>query len=152
MYNCHFYLQFKANFSAIFWTSDLASYASKLKNDDVPFLTLSWSDDKSKSYWSIVFQAPHTQVVVELVGSDSPTEIVANVVNDPLVRITSQIFSDNGADSSTSSKILVPLAVSKGTSNMTAISDFYENALFAKSTYSKTFADGAKVIFYNPGF
>jgi hypothetical protein len=45
-----------------------------------------------------------------------------------------------------------PLAVSKATSNMDEIVNFYEKALFAKMEWNVSYADGTKYTYWNPGF
>ena len=140
------------DYSVAFWASDLDRYLTKFDADGIPFLALEWKDDTSTPYYSVLFHAPHTQVIVELISSVKPKNTAATWVADETLRYTSGIFIEMGATSTVNAKILRPLAVSKATSDMDALIDWYENALFAKLEYNVSYSDGTRYAYFNPGF
>jgi len=139
------------DYSVALWASDLDTYLTKFLADKVPFLPLVWEDEKGTAYYSVIFQSPHTQVIVELLSSAKPTAAIA-LVQDATVRYPSSVFSNMGATTKVAANRLRPLAVSKATSDMDSIIDFYKDALGASIEYNSSYTDGTRYVVFNPGF
>jgi hypothetical protein len=139
------------DYAVAFWASDLDTYLKKFLADKVPFLALAWEDDMGAAYYSVIFQSPHTQVIVELLSSARPTAFSA-LVKDSTVRYPSATFSNMGATTKVAADRLRPVAVSKATSDMDTVIDFYKDALGASVIYNSTYADGTRYVIFNPGF
>lgn len=139
------------DYSVAFWASDLDTYLTKFLADKVPFLPLAWKDEKGTAYYSVIFQSPHTQVIVELLTSAKPTAVTA-LVQDSTLRYPSSIFSNMNATTKVAADRLRPLAVSKATSDMDALIDFYKDALGASIDHNISYPDGTRYVVFNPGF
>ena len=150
------------DFTFVLYAPSLDSYISAWEAAGEAFLPLTWTgdDDASTTYYSIVKQVPNTQVVFELVSASEPATLAKSgggldtgsltFLEDPLVRVSASAFTDNGvgpaqspaASSEEDGGILTPITVSKATSNMSAIDDYYVNvfkatlALESTATYS----------------
>jgi len=146
------------DFSVAFWAPDLDIYISLLSADGVPFLVLTWKDNTGTTYYSLIIHGPHTQVVVELISRQKPAaEPEAHFVQDHTVRYTSGIFYEMGVGPNqhqypVSSNRLRPLCVSKATSDMSQINQFYEQALLATQEWNVSYPDGTHISYWNPGF
>merc|ERR1712070_865086 len=74
------------------------------------------------------------------------------LVQDITVRYNSEVFSNMGASKEVRSDRFRPLAISKATSDIAAVVDFYEHALFANVTHERNYSDGTRLVVFNPGF
>jgi len=135
----------------VLWASDLDVYLQKFAADGVLVLPLKWQSSPGNDKYSVIFHVPRTQVVIELVSTAQP-QTVTEFVEDPTVRYTEDVFSNMGATTEISSKYVRPLAISKATSDMDKLVDFYENALFATATHKQSYQDGTNITIFNVGF
>lgn len=142
------------DFSVAFAVSDMDIFLAKFKADSVPYLLLSWFDDKATPYYSLIIHGPHTQVVVELISATKPSSVPASeFIADSTLRYTSGIFLEMGVHLyPVARNRMRPLCVSKATSDMDAVTDFYEHALFATREWNVSYPDGTKYSYWNPGF
>jgi len=64
------------------YTSDISSFVTTIKNDNVPFLTIRWSDGTG-SYVSVLVHPPNTQIIIEVVGEEAsaPAHILKSARN-----------------------------------------------------------------------
>lgn len=146
------------DFSLALWTSSLDSYITKLQADKVGYLALTWDDETGTTYYSVLVHQPNTQSVVELISSAAPSSSVLPVeellqVAKGAVRYPSAVFSNMGVSTSSKASLLTPLCVSKATSNLSAVVDFYEGAIFSKVLYRQDDApDNSSSVFLNVGY
>lgn len=124
------------DYTLVLYTPDLDTYMSKFDDAGEAYLPLEWTGESGDTYYSIIKQVPDSQIVLELV-SDSKPSTSATWTEDSLVRVPDAAFSDNSC-SSTSSGLVTPVVVSKATSNMTAIEDYYTNILQGTNSLTST--------------
>ena len=92
-------------------------------------------------------------MIIELISSVKPTSAaIGAFFQDDTLRYTSDIFIEMGATTSVDAAYLRPLAVSKATSDLDKVINFYETALFAKLEYNISYPDGTRYAYFNPGF
>jgi len=122
--------------SVVLYAADLDRYVVALQRDHVDFLVLRWMDDSGEPRYSLIVQVSTSQLILELVSSTKPTS-VSSFVEENIQRLPSHVFALNNV-STASPAILVPLAISKGVSNISAVSKFYTEEMFAVETHSST--------------
>lgn len=122
--------------SAVLYAADLDKYGTALRRDHVPFLVLEWDDDMGHTWYSLIVQVSTSQLILELVSNTKPSSAPL-IVKDNLQRLPSFVFALNNV-STASAAVLVPLGISKGVSNMEAVSQFYTEEMFAVEKHSAT--------------
>jgi hypothetical protein len=132
------------DFALVFWASDLDVYIDKFEEDHVKYLCLSWETDSGNSTFSLIVHVPHTQVVFELVSTSRPKK-ASSFLDDVTVRYTDKVFQDMNASTDISSKVLLPLAISKAISNMSNMLDFYSRFLNATTMHRKMYRAGSEI-------
>lgn len=102
----------------------------------MPFIVLRWADDEGHVWYSVIVQVSSSQLVLELVSARRPAS-VTSILEDDLQRLPASVFAANNV-STASPAILVPLAVSKGASNLDQTSRFYIEEMLASEVHTST--------------
>ena len=119
----------------LFAGEDLPSYAQALAKDKVDFLTGTWtaSSGAAVPWYSLIVHVPGTQMVIELVSKKSPGLEFAKSAASLEARLSPRQVSRFA--SASANGILQAVAVTRPCSNMTAIDEFYTNAIGAKTVH-----------------
>jgi len=117
------------DYSAQLFTANLPAYSAKFSADKVPFLAASWPTDGqgSTTWYSLFVRVPESQLIIELVGTESPADSLTPLetrMSSRQVAIYSKYVKDEN-------NLLYAAAVNRATSNMTAVEDFYTNVIKA---------------------
>lgn len=83
--------------------------------------------------YSLVVQISTSQLILELVSKKPPASV--SIIKDRLQRLPSWVFALNNV-STASAAILVPLGISKGVSNISAVTSFYQEEMFAVESHN----------------
>ena len=126
------------DFTLVLYTPDLDTFMRKFDDAGETYLPLEWTGESGDTYYSIIKQVPGSQIVLELVSSGAGTVVWSR---DVVTRLPDATFSDNNVTSAEPG-MLTPLAVSLGSSNITAVADFYHRILQATTSLSSTSTDG----------
>jgi len=136
------------DFAAVFYTTSLDKYISAFQTDGVPHLLLSWQDETGQQWYSLLVQLAASQLTFELVSGTTPT--VGSTVTDVVQRLPSAVFTANQV-SQQSEYIFQVLAVSKGCSNISDVTAFYEGEMGASVAHSQIIGDVTLRTFSLPG-
>jgi len=119
------------DYSTQLFTVNLPYYYSTFKTDNVPMLVASWSTDGDASTWySIFVRVPESQLILELIGSENPVAGVTDVTPTPVeTRLSARQITLYSTYVKDENNLVYAAAVSRATSNITAVDSFYTNAL-----------------------
>ena len=113
------------DFSAVLWCGDLPGYAKRFAADGVKFLAGSWKADTGDTWYSLIVQTPGTQMIVELVGKESPAVANHAELVDLEARMSPRQIA-RFASATGAAGVLEAVSVNRAVSNMTSIEFFYE--------------------------
>ena len=121
--------------STIMFAENADKYITKFDHDGVPYLLGQWFSEGGVRLYSVIAHVPHTLGCVEIVTrhvSDARVRSAARPMSHARLPDTAfAIARVNITASSTTSTLLVPLAVSKVTHSMAEVARFYEDILHA---------------------
>jgi len=128
------------DYSIQLFTANLPAYAAAFAKDEVPHLLASWPAGSGSTWYSIFVRVPGSQMILELQGRDHPDGSVALGGGSALLPLESRMSPRNVALYTKYVKdknnLLYAAGVSRATSNMTSVEEFYLNVLKASSTQS----------------
>eukprot|EP00656_Telonema_subtile_P005667 TRINITY_DN12585_c0_g1_i3.p1 TRINITY_DN12585_c0_g1~~TRINITY_DN12585_c0_g1_i3.p1 ORF type:complete len:447 (-),score=102.25 TRINITY_DN12585_c0_g1_i3:54-1394(-) len=130
--------------STVLYAGSIDGYLEAFGRDQVDHSLLVWQDDKGQTWYSVIVQVDQSQLVLELVTGKKPTES-GRAVTDSLIRLPSSVFAANNV-SGVSAGLLIALGVSKTTTNLPAMRDFYLNELHAAKNHSYSSPDGSVLL------
>jgi len=147
------------DFALVLYANSLDTYIDSLAADDVSFMLLRWQDNcecvsdgqnpptmGGQTFFSLVVHVPGTQINFELVSSQAPSlsKRARTIVDDDTVRLPHTAMSSAGA-APPGDDYLLPLSVSKGTSDIEAVTTWYNSVLQANSDsmYEYAATDGS---------
>lgn len=132
----------------LFAGENLPAYAKALHGDGHKLLTATWQGalppdwkaNSTQTWYSVLVQAPHSQMILELVSTTSPCLQGTGIckTSGGLVQLEPRLSPKQVArfNSASAGGILTNVAVTRAVSNMTAIELFYTNAVQAKTTHT----------------
>lgn len=133
------------DFSTVLYADSLDSMIALLQRDTQPHQVRRWSDDMGAVWYSLLVQVSISQVILEIVSSNRPSHYdECNIVSDQLQRLPASVFVANNVSESLGS-IMIPLAVSKAVSNISAARDFYVDEMLAAVNHTSSM-DGNVVL------
>ena len=146
------------DYNAALFTTALGSYADKFAADGVPTLAASWTADTGATWYSLFVHVPESQMVLELVGTESPlaaaraanaTAAEVAAADAALVTLEARVSPRNVAKfdeyEADDLGLLYAVSVSRAVSDITAIERFYETELNFTVVHSLDDADGTGV-------
>jgi len=119
------------------YTKSLDSYISAFTKDSVPFKLYSYKY-KGTSYYSLLVHVKTTQVVLELISPNKPSTSVD-------IESTEEVRHAMLTTPSVVGTHMSPLKVSRATSNMTAIVDYYKAVFGIKPVFEQNLSDGTLI-------
>ena len=133
------------DFSTVFVANSLDSYIDDFERDGVAYMLLRWKDNSDvhttdggttgRTFFSLVVHVPDTQVNFEIVSAVAPeAKVQRPIFEDDMIRLPHTAVSSAGA-SPPGEDYLIPVAISKGTSDIETISTFYTQILQADFDY-----------------
>merc|ERR1719502_102394 len=127
------------DYSVQLFTANLPAYATAFAKDNVPHLVASWPAGSGSTWYSIFVRVPGSQMILEIQGKDHP-DGSSTLGGSAVVPLESRMSPRNVALYSKYVKdknnLLYAAGVSRATSNITRVEDFYLNVLKATSTQS----------------
>jgi len=138
------------DYSLVLYAASLDHYVAAFEADHVPHLMLQWNDDMGQLWFSLIVQVAKSQLVLELVSSDMPNSASAHMIEDDLQRLPASIFASADVHAKPLG-VVTPLAVSRATSSMEAVQDFYVNDLFSTVNHTQSVGDIAMKAYLMPG-
>jgi hypothetical protein len=141
------------DFATVLYAASLDAFITKFEKDAVPFVMIQWRDDQQHQWYSLLVQISSSQLILELVSAAAPESPTARaaMIDDPLQRLQASVFAANNV-SMASPHRLIPLAISKACSNISAATKFYVDELGATVQASSTSPAGVTMkMFGLPG-
>lgn len=127
-----------------FFTSSLDSYIERLRSLNTSFLSASWPALEN-TWYSVLVHVPGTQMVVELMGSKSDTLPLENTI--VLEQRMTAARIEQFLESPPADMILSVASVSRASSNLAAIEEFYTNGVGASVSQRSTTDDVTRLCF-----
>jgi len=124
----------------------LDSLVSEFQKDGVKFHSGSWTED-STTFYSVVFQVPSSQVVLEI-WSDSCSTCGSSIFAETRQRQASTLSAKG---SSSSSNSFFATQVSRAVDDLDIVIDFYKKSFSLSPTVSETLSDGSSYVDFNFG-
>ena len=128
------------DYGVAFYAVDLDAYADAFAKDGVPTLKASWTTAGGDTYYSLFVAVPHSVLVVELIsdeltGGDDGATLETRMSDRNAARLKTEAKA-------TPNNLLYEVNVNRATTNLTAVTAFYEDALNCTVTLDAT-AHGA---------
>jgi len=121
------------DYSVQLYTANLPAYATTFSNDKVPHLLGSWATETGETWYSLFVRVPGSQMVLEIIGNENPT--TTGLGGEAMTPLEARLSPRNVKLYATYKKdknnLLYAASVSRATSNITAIEDFYTNVIKA---------------------
>ena len=119
--------------STILYAKDGDTYVEWLVDKGKDFLLGEWYSESGTRLYSIITHVPDTLGCVEIITEYVKDEYLGGVLHMNHIRLPDTAFSIAGVTlgEMSSSHLLIPLAVSKVTSNMYEVAQFYEQIMLA---------------------
>ena len=120
--------------STILYAERADKYVKLLERGGVAYLLGEWYSEMGTRLYSVIAHVPGTVGCVEIVTRMLDPRYLGNVTKMNHVRLPDGAFEVAGIDlaASGASDLLLPLAVSKVTSSMREVAEFYEGVLLAR--------------------
>ena len=133
------------DYNVALYTTQLDSYISAFDADGVDYLATTWTD-QSDDYYGIIVHVPNTQMVIELMSLNS-TLLARRAAagNKPTVHAfapherrasASALARAIAAAEVSATNILTVISVSRASSDLSAIDDFYSTGMQCSTTLS----------------
>lgn len=132
------------DYGVSFYAVDLDAYAAALAAGGVRTLKGKWRDEAGDTYYSLIFRVAESLLVVELVsdrlaGGDAGIELETRFSRRAAARVARAAATPNN--------LLYEVNVQRATSNLSAVTEFYETALNCSVTLDAAFAGGRRRCF-----
>ena len=143
------------DYSTVLYTRSLQNYVLEFDAASVPYVIVHWADDLAQDWYSLIVQVSTSVLVLELVSPECPYTN-KTMIEDDLQRLPASVFTANNVTAITDAvpSILLPLAVSRATSDLSAMETFYTKDLFAainhSSSSSSSSANSTKLMAFAP--
>ena len=123
------------------WTPDLDLTIVMLREEAIPFLTLSWTSVDGLSYYSVLVAVPKTMVLVEFVGvPPSASALGDGAVLAVDVPRCAQSLAHLSRDGATETQ-MTPLWISRASSDANRDAAWYASHFWASTVYNETTTD-----------
>ncbi|KAH8060331.1 hypothetical protein JL721_9090 [Aureococcus anophagefferens] len=133
------------DFATVFVANSLDSYINDFERDGVAYMLLRWKDNSDvhttdggttgRTFFSLIVHIPDSQINFEIVSAVAPeAKAQRPIFEDDMVRLPHSTISSAGA-SPPGEDYLIPVAISKGTSDIETISTYYTQILQADFDY-----------------
>ena len=148
------------DYSLVLYANSLDSYVDALAEDDVSFLLLRWKDNcdcveeassdagaapvmVGRTFFSLVVHVPGTTINLELVSAEAPsqTKRARDILDDATVRLPHTAVGSGVTGAPVGDNYLTPIAISKATTDIDALTSWYDSVLMANSDSMYEYAD-----------